>query len=207
MTGQSGMPTRRMAITGALGLGALGGVSLLATPSAEAALGDPTIPTSPGTKFFLRVDTIQGDSTDVGFVNQIHLLTWGWGLSNPTDPVVIGTGAGAGKATRDDFVFVGRAGLQSPKLVGALNGSRVIPRILLSCVRPGGSPFTYLTIEFDEAIISSYDITPDGQDGTPIEIVHVKYAKIIYKFIPQKPDGSVATPIATTWNYKTNSTT
>jgi type VI secretion system secreted protein Hcp len=204
MTAHSSVPTRRSVLAGALGVGALGSVAASAPP-ASAALGDPSVPTDPDVSFFLSIPGVPGDATAKGFESQIELLTWAWGV-DASVTVGGGTGGGAGKATPRPVVALADSGSQSPLLLGDTNTGRHLETALISCVRSAKKPFTFLTLKFEDVLVTSYALTPDPTSGVPLDLVHLDFARLTQTVIPQNADGSAGTPISTTFDYTTNRT-
>jgi len=164
---------------------------------------DPTTPAQPGPVYFLNLATIPGSATAKGFAGQIPLLTWGWGVDSSV-PLSTGGGAGTGKPTPQDVVLRARSGIQSPKILAAVNTGKHLQTALLTCVKPGNRPFTFLTLLFEDVLVTGYYVTPDASDGVPLDLVHLKFAKVTQKFFAQKPDGTAAPPVESSFNYKTN---
>ena len=196
------VPTRRSLLAGALGVGTLG--SIAAASPAAAALGDPSIPTNPTVDFHLALSGIPGDDTTIGFENQITLLTWAWGVASP---VATGGGGGGaiGRPVPEEFVFAGRSGIHSPRILTALNTGRRLQRALLSCTRPtDGSAFTFMTLRFEDCQLTGYDVTPGATDGFPLDVVSLAFARITYRVTTQNPDGSAGDTVSSTFDYRTN---
>ena len=202
MTQQHRVPTRRTVLASALGVSALGGVAL-SSDSAAAALGDPAVPSDPDVAFYLSIPGVPGDSTAKGFEGQIELLTWAWGVDNSASIGSPGGGGGSGKATPRDVIVLAESGIQSPPLLLDTNTGRHVQSALLSCVRPGKKAFTFMTLKFEELLVTSYAVTPDPTDGHPLDLVHLVFAKVTHTVIPQNPDGSAGTPVTTSFDYTT----
>jgi type VI secretion system secreted protein Hcp len=66
---------------------------------------------------FLKVSNIQGESQDSGFTNQIEVLSFSWGASQPAH--VAGGGQGSGKASLGDLTITKRYDKSSPPLFAA----------------------------------------------------------------------------------------
>jgi type VI secretion system secreted protein Hcp len=164
---------------------------------------EPPIPTQSGPTFFLNLATIPGSATAKGFAGQIPLLTWGWGVDSSATTTG-GGGAGTGKPTPQDVVVRARAGIQSPKILTAVNTGRHVPSAVLTCVRPGNRPFTFMTLTFEDVLLTGYYVSPDAQDGVPLDLVHLKFVKVTQKFFTQNPDGTAAQPVVSTFDYRTN---
>ena len=57
-------------------------------------------------RWFLKIDGIPGESTDVNHKDEIDVLSWSWGVTQTGGSG--GGGGGAGKAAFQDFHFVSR---------------------------------------------------------------------------------------------------
>ena len=151
---------------------------------ASAAAAEPTTPAQPGPTFFLNLATIPGSATAKGFAGQIPLLTWGWGVDSSAS-VLVGGGAGTGKPTPQDVVLRARTGIQSPKILAAVNTGRHLQSALLTCVKPGNRPFTFMTLTFEDVLVTGYYVTPDPKDGVPLDLVRLKFAKVTQSSSPR----------------------
>lgn len=58
--------------------------------------------------YYLKIDGVQGESTDQQHPGEIQLESWSFGESNPVSPAPGGAGIGAGKVHMQDFRFVTR---------------------------------------------------------------------------------------------------
>jgi type VI secretion system secreted protein Hcp len=176
---------------------------MTAAPEASLAAAEPTTPAQPGPTFFLNLATIPGSSTAKGFAGQIPLLTWGWGVDG-SGSVLSGSGGGAGKATPQDVVIRARSGMQSPKILAAVNTGKHLPSAVLTCVKPGNRPFTFMTLTFEEVLPTGYYVTPDPSDGVPLDLVRLKFVKVTQRFFTQNPDGTSGQPVVSSFDYRTN---
>ena len=202
MTKQTHVPSRRTVLASALGVSALGSAAV-SSGAATAALGDPAVPSDPDLAFFLSIPGIPGESTTKGFEGQIELLTWAWGV-DATGTIGSGGGGGSGKATPRDVIALADSGIQSPTLLLDTNTGRHLQTALLTCVRKPKKPFTFMTLKFDDVIITSYAVTPDPTNAVPLDLVHLQFAKITHTVFPQNPDGSAGTPVSSSFDYARN---
>ena len=173
-----------------------------AAANAAVTAADPTTPAQPGSTFFLNLATIPGSSTAKGFAGQIPLLTWGWGVDSSAS-VLVGGGAGTGRPTPQDVVLRARTGMQSPKILAAVNTGKRLQSALLTCVKPGNRPFTFMTLTFEDVLLTGYYVTPDAKDGVPLDLVRLKFAKVTQRFFTQNPDGTSGQPVVSSFDYKT----
>ena len=53
--------------------------------------------------YFLKIDGVDGESTDDKHPGEIDVLAWSWGLSTPEVASAAGAGAGAGRVKIDNI--------------------------------------------------------------------------------------------------------
>jgi type VI secretion system secreted protein Hcp len=198
------VPTRRTVLASALGVSALGSVAV-SSDVATAALGDPAVPSDPDLAFFLSIPDIQGEATAKGFEGQIELLTWAWGV-DATFTGGVGGGGGSGKATPRPVIALAESGIQSPPLLLDTNTGKHLKSALISCVRNAKKPFTFMTLKFEDVLVTSYAVTPDPTNGHPLDLINLSFTKITQTVLPQNADGSAGTPVTTSFDYERNAT-
>ena len=101
------------------------------------------------TDYFLKLDGIEGESSQKDHENQIDLLSWSWGESNSGSSSA-GGGSGSGKVNMQDFSFAMKINKASPGLFKACANGSHIKEGTLTCRRAGKEPRPYLTIKFNE---------------------------------------------------------
>ena len=74
---------------------------------------------------FLKLADVKGESKDDKHKDEIEVLSWSWGISNPVDARA-GAGKGAGKANFNDLSFMHSVDRSSPVLM--LVGSSLATR-------------------------------------------------------------------------------
>src|SRR5436305_722280 len=107
--------------------------------------------------YYLKIDTVEGESTKKSVENQIELLSWNWGETN-TGSMAHGTGGGTGRVSMQDFNFTMTVNKATPKLMLACATGQHIQNAILTCREAGTDQQVYLTIKFTDIIISSYQI-------------------------------------------------
>jgi type VI secretion system secreted protein Hcp len=134
---------------------------------------------------FLKLDGIEGESTDHKHKGEIQLESFSWGASNTGS-----TGDKGGRVSLQDFSFTAKVGIQSPKLFAVLAESRGIENGTLT-VTNGRE--TELVIRMSDILVSSYkenlavpgvQCDRDDQNNTnngPIETVSLNFQKIDFK--------------------------
>ena len=102
--------------------------------------------------FYLKLDGIEGESSDAKNKNQIDLESWSWGEQQ------MGThsgnmGGGAGKVSMNDFAFTMSVNKSSPKLFLACANGEHIKSALLTCRKSGKDQQEFLKITFTDVWI------------------------------------------------------
>src|SRR6478609_7410280 len=91
------------------------------------------------TDYFLKLDDVQGDSTDNGHPNEIVVVSWSWGVVTTGGDV----GTGSAKADKLDLQFTAKTGKASPILFQAAASGKPFLSAVLTGRKPGGAPFEY----------------------------------------------------------------
>jgi type VI secretion system secreted protein Hcp len=128
-----------------------------------------------GDSMFLKIDGIDGQATAAGYVNQIQLLSWSWGVSNP---VTVGSGTGgltAGKVSMAEFAIMKSADSSTPRLLEYANSAKHAPKAVLSMIRSTDG-FVYLKITLEDVMVSSLQLS--AADERPSESVSLSFAKV-----------------------------
>jgi len=154
--------------------------------------------------YYLKIDTIEGESIAVGFEKQMQIQSWSFGASN-SGSAVQGMGLGVGKVSLQDFHFVVQNGKASPQLFLACAKGNHIPQAILSCRKTGGdgSPYTYTKITFGDLVISSFNTGgSEGAATLPMEQIAFNFTNITFEYFEQKQDGSVSLTNTTSYDIK-----
>jgi type VI secretion system secreted protein Hcp len=151
---------------------------------------------------FLKIDGIEGDSLDKQHKGEIEVLSWSWGESQSTPSP--GGGAGAGKVNLQDAQFTMLTSKASPKLFLAGASGQRFKAATLTCRRSDQSTPVFLKITLSDVLVSSFSTNGASSEQLPIDQLSLNYSKIVYEFIPQKPDGSPDTAVKAGWDVKGN---
>jgi len=153
--------------------------------------------------YFLKIDGIQGESTDAKHKNEIDLESWSWGETN-SGTHAGGGGGGAGKVTMRDFHFTMRINKASPKLFLACAGGDHIKVANLVCRKAGKQQQEYLKIKFSDLLISTYETGGSTGEVVPVDQISFNFSKIEITYSAQKPDGTLEAPVIAYWSVKDN---
>lgn len=118
------------------------------------------------TDAFLKIEGIQGDSTDAKHPGTIDIESYSWGVTQ-SSAAGGGGGGGAGRATFQDFHFVARVSKASPLLARSVASGQHIKQAELT-VRRGSSenPSDFLTIKLSDILVSSIKTVGSSETET-----------------------------------------
>jgi len=151
--------------------------------------------------FFLKLDSIQGESADDKHKDEIQLMSWSLGGSQVSS--VAGTGgSGAGKADLSDLSIMKYMDKATPKLFKALISGTHITSGTLSAVKSGADGKPFLKITFDELFITSLQHSASSE--IPTESVSFSYNKIKWDYSTQDEKGILTSVGAVTYELKAN---
>jgi len=159
-------------------------------PSADAASVD----------FFLKIDGVDGESSDDRHKGEIEVHSFSWGASN-SGAFSYGSGASSGKVTISSFNFMKTVDKASPQLFTKAATGEHIEEVRLAGVMEGANPTEYYIITMQDAVISSYKQYTSA-DGTPTESVYFTFGKIQIEYHPMNPDGSAGEAIKAGYDVK-----
>jgi type VI secretion system secreted protein Hcp len=150
------------------------------------------------TDYFLKIDTIEGESDAKGFRKQLHIESFSFGATNN------GSAVHPGHVSLQDFHFVIQNGRASAQLFDACVRGRRIRQAMLSCRQAGGdrNPYTYLKVTFGDIFVSSFHTGGSGQQVPPMEQVSFNFTNVTFEYFEQKPDGTVALTNTTGYDLK-----
>jgi len=153
---------------------------------------------------FLKLDGIKGESKDHKHKDEIHIESFSWGMSQ-TGAHGAGGGGGAGKVAMHDFNFNMFVNKASPKLMLACATGDHLKTAKLTVRKAGGDQQEFMTITFSDILVSSYSTGgSSGGDSVPTESISLNFAKVEFEYKPQKPDGTLDSPVKTGYNLSTN---
>ena len=154
--------------------------------------------------YFLKIDGIDGESTDAKHTKEIDVISYSWGESQ-TGTSAQGGGMGAGKVQMQDFHFTMRINTASPKLMlNCANGSH-IKTAVLTCRKAGKDQQEFLKVSFADLLVSSYQTGGSGSsDIVPVDQISLNYSTIKFEYKAQKADGTLDGAITAGWDLKKN---
>lgn len=153
----------------------------------------------PGSRMFLKIVGIPGESMDEGHVGEIDIESFSWGETNPGVMSSGRGGGGGGKASFQDFHFVMKTNKASPKLFLAAAEGKHFPEGILTVRRAGGDQQEYLRWTFSDLLVSSYQTGGNQGNDVPTDRISLNFGKIHVEY--QTQDGSTT---EAGWDRKKN---
>jgi len=142
---------------------------------------------------FLKLDGIQGESTDPTHQGEIVLLSYSQSFTNA------GGRGGAVTVTKS----VDRS---SPALIGAVLRGTQIPSGVITFRTEGTSRFEFYTVVLTDVLINAISQT-DASPADPttiLEQISINAREIRFEYRPQLPTGAPGATVAFGWNCVTN---
>jgi len=154
--------------------------------------------------YFLKIDGIDGESTDSKHKNEIDVQSWGFGASQ-SGTMHSGGGGGAGKVSVQDLHFVAKISKATPKLFLSCANGEHIKKAVLVARKAGKEQQEYLKITMSDLLVSNFQMGGSSSDGiVPVDQVSLNFAKIEIEYKEQKEDGSLGGIVKTGYDLKQN---
>ena len=143
--------------------------------------------------YFLKIDGIEGESTDSKHPKEIELESWSGGATNSGQSQTSGrSGGGTGRVTFQDFHFVKHTDKSSAKLMLACATGEHIPKAVLTCRKAGTTGQVFMTVTMEHLLVSSFQTGGSGHsDIVPTDQISMNFTKIKIEYKEQKADGSL----------------
>jgi type VI secretion system secreted protein Hcp len=152
--------------------------------------------------FFLKIDSVLGDSLDSHHKDEIEVIDFSWGETHASS-LSVGGGAAVGKVAIEDFHFTSLIGVASPKLMLLCANGKHIKSAILSGRRPGVTQQDYLKITLSDVTVSAYHLSAMTGDG-PVDEVSLQFSKVQIDYKPQKATGTLGAAVHAGWDVKLN---
>ena len=152
------------------------------------------------TDIFAKLGDIKGESLDDKHKNEIEVLSWSWGVSNPVAHA--GGGAGSGKASFKDLSFTHKIDKASPVLLKACATGQHLKEATITHRKAGKGQQEFLVIKMDDVIVTA--VMDEESKNDSVETVSLTFAKVDVEYRPQKTDGSLDAGIHFKYDLKTN---
>jgi len=153
---------------------------------------------------FLKIDGIDGESTDDAHRNWIELLSYDHGLAQSIIHDVGGGGNAAGRANFQDFSVAKELDRTTPELNSYCASGKQISKIEVELVSVTDDRPTFMKYTLENCLISQVQINGSSGDNKPTEEAAFAYQKISWEYTEIDPRGAPGDVIKRSWNLETN---
>lgn len=156
---------------------------------------------------FLKIDGIDGESTDDKHKNEIEVLSFSWGVTQPTSGSVSTAGSlSAERAQFQDLMITKAIDKASPKLAIACASGEHFKSARLELCRAGGDKQPYMEYKLTDVMVTSVHPGGSGKgESLPLEQVSFAYGKVELKYTQLKVEGGRESGnVVAGWDLKAN---
>jgi type VI secretion system secreted protein Hcp len=157
---------------------------------------------------FLKIEGIDGESTDDKHKKEIEVLSFSWGVSQQRSASASSAGnLSSQRADFGDFSVVKALDKTSPPLMLACADGTHLKSIRLELCRASGDKQPYMEYKFTDVIVTN--VRPGGSahgaEALPVEEVSFAYGKVEMAYTQTKVEGGrAAGKIPAGWDLKAN---
>ena len=149
---------------------------------------------------FMKIDSVQGESTDNTYSKQIEISGWNWGATQ-TGTSGSATGSSAGKASVQDLTYTATVDRSVPTLLKMLLvGTHFNTATLTVCKATGGTPLAYLVVTMTNGIISAVNFSGTPGDELHTVTVSLNFSQVSVQYTPQNSDGQALPAVQIGYN-------
>jgi type VI secretion system secreted protein Hcp len=152
--------------------------------------------------YFLKIDGIQGESTDAKHKDEIEVLSWSWGETQERAPSPSG-GGGTGKVAMTDLHVSASISKASPQLLLACASGKHIKSAVLTGRKAGKAQAEFLTFSLSDVLVSGYQ-TGGSVAEAPLDSISLNFSKIEVSYKAQTAKGTLAPAVRAGWDVKAN---
>lgn len=153
---------------------------------------------------FMKIEGIDGESTDDAHDKWIELLSFSHGVSQPSSGASGSGGRTGGRAEFEDFSALKNLDNATPDLNIKCAKGEHIPKIEVECCLATGDKHTYMKYTMEDCIIT--EVRPSGvkEGEKPEEQIGVAYGKIKWEYTPIDHTGAAGATTDRTWSLELN---
>jgi type VI secretion system secreted protein Hcp len=156
---------------------------------------------------FIKIDGIKGESTDAAHKDEIEVLSYSWGVTQPTVATASSSGAISGeRANFQDLSFSKLVDIASPSLAShAMNGKHIKDAVL-TLHRAQDKKVEFMRYVLEDIIVSG--VRQGGAAGSGSlgvsEEVSLNYSKISVFYVKYDKTGAKVGNAGAGWSLITN---
>lgn len=153
--------------------------------------------------YFLKLDTVPGESKGDKHDGEIQVLSWSWGGSQ-TSTVSATTGSGAGKVSLSELSLMIEFDKAVPKLMQGLTKGQHYATATLAAVKAGAGNANYMTLALTEVFIASLQFS--ASSDIPSVSLGLTYKSLQFDYYSQDAEGTVTNAGTAKYDVTTNVT-
>lgn len=148
---------------------------------------------------------LKGETLDSVYKNKnaSGILAFSFGMSQSGTTHIAG-GSGAGKVNVQDISLTRYIDKASPNLMLFCCNGKHIPKANIIIRKAGENPLEYIKIELLDLMICSISTGGSGGEDRLTENISINFAKVRFKYVPQKPDGTGDAEVPMGWDIQAN---
>jgi type VI secretion system secreted protein Hcp len=137
---------------------------------------------------FMKINGVDGESTDAKRKGDIEVLAWSWGMSQ-SGTMHAGTGGGSGKVSVQDLSFTKYVDKASTVLMMACAKGTHFDTAELRVRKAGDTPLDYITINLKNVLITSLSTGGSGGEDRLTENVTLNFSQFDVQYQAQNAKG------------------
>ena len=155
---------------------------------------------------FMKIDGIDGESTDDKHKKWIELFSYSYGVSQPASGASRTGGRTGGRADFDQFTAVKSIDAATVNLNRYCVSGKHIPKIEVEFCLAAGEKHCFMKYTLEDVIISS--VRPggssNGEEVRPLEELGILYGKITTEYTPIDQTGKAGAALKFKWDLEAN---
>lgn len=152
----------------------------------------------------VKVGVVKGESRDKTHADEIDVLSWNWGMTNPRDAA---TGLSSGRTQVHNFTFRKPIDKSSPVLANAILNNDELVKAILTCRkegRSGGEKVEFLILTFEGGSIAKLVRSEVATDERMTEEFTLVFSKLTEEYTEVKTDGKIGEKTSATYSMADN---
>jgi len=149
---------------------------------------------------FLKIDGIEGESTDEAHRGEIDVLQWSWGLSQSSPSH--GGGQGSSKVNIQEMSITKSTDTTTSDLMQSCCTGNSIGDVTLEICSSVGAKICYFKMEMESVLISSMSIGGNHEEEVLSETITLNFDKVEFTYIPHDLDTGMQTGEELKWNIE-----
>lgn len=150
---------------------------------------------------FLKIDGIEGESTDARNKGSSDVISWSWGIENTaTGAGAGGGGSGSGKSCIKGLAITKNVDSATPRLITNVSSGAHAPKAVLKVRKSGADrgATDFFVITMTNVVVSSYQVGGSVGDDRLTESIILNFELVDGVYTKQNADGATGPGIP--WN-------